>query len=176
MDKREEERKDKWKNIKTLFWIILVAIVGFFYFTRNQTVLGPGYKTTTASFNDMGQPLSSDIVNCEFKVISNFVYQNENEAWSDKDRKVYYSTSEEKPNLITFTDLSSKQPKIKGNMGDDLLTRLKDDEDTIVLLEKNMLGDIFTYTIFKKEKIATWYKSYKMITAPYSMLSMGYCY
>jgi len=61
-------------------------------------------------------------------------------------------------------------------MGDTPIMMLKNDEESIVLGEQNSFGDIFTYTIFKKEKVAVWYKTYKMMDVPYGMLSMGYCY
>lgn len=163
-------------RVVVLLIFVFIVISGYFYFFRNEGSFIDNTKETTASFTDMGQPLSEDIINCEFKVISSFVYQNKKETLSDKNRKINYITTDEKPNLITFAGLSSKEPKLKGNMGDSPLTEIKNDNETIVLIEKNGIGDIFVYTIFKKEKVATWYKSYKMLIAPFGMLSMGYCY
>jgi len=48
----------------------------------------------------MGQPLSNDIVNCEFKVISEFAYENKNEPLNKNNRKVYYKTNKGKANLL----------------------------------------------------------------------------
>lgn len=133
-------------------------------------------RSTTSSFTDLNRPLGEDIINCEFKATSTYIYQNKQNPLSNENRKVYYSTTEEKPTLVTFAGLSTKAPMIKGNNGDGPLTKIKDDSETIVLLEQNSMGDFFTYTIFKKEKVATWYKAYPMINSPFGMLSMGYCY
>ncbi len=173
--------KEKIKNniIGILVVIILVlVVVGDFYISKdkNSKSVVDDKQTTAPSFTDYGQPLSEDIINCEFKVISNFFYENKDEV-SDNDRKVYYETSEEnKPNLITFAGLSTKEPKMKGNLGDTPLTMLKNDAESIVLVEQNAFGEMFVYTIFKKERVATWYKAYRLVATPYGMLSMGYCY
>ena len=166
-----------------VFAIVFIA-GGYFYLMRTQgkteddnAIKVKENKTTVATFTDMGLPLGEDIVNCEFRAISSFVYQNKEEAWSEENRKVHYSISEDKePTLVTFSGLSTKNPKIKGNLGEGPLAKIKEDDETYVLLEQNTSGDIFTYTIFKEEKIATWYKAYKMIGTPFGMLSMGYCY
>jgi len=171
-----EQEKGKNNKVITIFIVLAIIVVGYFYFTKAQNGIIGGEKTTTASFEDNGQQLSEDIINCEFKTISDFVYKNGKEITSDKDRKVYYNTSEGKPNLITFAGLSTKEPKIKGNMGDSPLTILKNDTETVVLVEQNAFGDMFTYTIFKKEKVAVWHKAYTLVATPYALLSMGYCY
>jgi len=173
----EQEKSTTNKGLVGLV-ILAVVIGGYFYFTKDQTVSKTGgQQVTTASFEDNGQTLSEEIINCEFKVISSFIYQNKDDAWSEENRKVYYETADEsKPNLITFAGLSSKQPRIKGNAGDSPLVMLKNDNETIVLVEENAFGDMFTYTIFKQEKVAVWHKAYKLITAPYGLVSMGHCY
>lgn len=163
----------KSKNNTSLIGLIIITIIvgGYFYFSTSKE------QSTTASFQDNGQKLSDDIINCEFDVVSSFDYKNKKDAWSDKDRKVYYETSDSKtPNLITFAGLSTKEPKIKGNNGDSPLIILKNDAESAVLVEQNAARDMFTYTIFKKEKVAVWHKAYKLITTPYALLSMGYCY
>ncbi len=151
--------------------IVLVLLIGgYFYFISDEQAI-------VASFKDNGQKLSDDIINCEFKVISNFIYKNRKEPWSDKNRKIYYETSNNKiPNLITFAGLSTKEPKIKSNNGDSPVTIIKNDAESVVLIEQNDFGDMFTYTIFKQEKVAVWHKAYNFLPAPYALLSMGYCY
>lgn len=171
--------QEKTKSNKTgiiVLIILVVGVAGYFLFFKDQKSFTGGKQATTPSFTDYGQPLSEDMINCEFKVISHFFYENKDEV-SDKDRKVYYETSEEsKPILITFAGLSTKEPKMKGNLGDTPLTMLKNDAESIVLAEQNAFGEMFVYTIFKKERVATWYKAYKLVATPYGMISMGYCY
>ena len=135
-------------------------------------------RETSRSFKtDYEGALSKDLVNCEFKVITNFTYNNQKDTLSDKDRKVAYQTTEqETPILITFAGLSTDNPMMKGNNGDNQLIKIKDDNESVVLAEKSDFGDLFFYTIFKKEKVATWSKSYMLINTPYAHLSMGYCY
>ncbi len=172
-----EEEKSKMN--KGILWVIVIALVvgGYFYFFKNQGSKTGGEQVTVASFQDNGQKLSEDIINCEFDVTSDFIYKNAKEPTSEENRKVYYETSDSKtPNLITFAGLSTKEPKIKGNQGDAPLIMLKNDAESIVLVEQNSFGDMFTYTIFKQDKVAVWHKAYKLVTAPYALLSMGYCY
>ena len=137
-------------------------------------------KTTTPSFLDyrqkLGQPLNEDIINCEFRIISSFLYENKYEI-SNTGRKIYYETIEDgNPRLITFTGLSTEQPKMKGNLDDGPLIMIKNDEESVILVEQNVFGEMFIYTIFKQEKVAIWYKAYKLMNDPYGMISMGYCY
>jgi len=156
---------------KALLGLIAVAFVigGYFYFFANQN--------TVASFQDNGQRLSEDIISCEFDITSIFIYKNKSNAFSEENRKVYYETLNNKSLiLVTFAGLSTKNAKIKGNNGDSPITILKNDEASIILVEQNDVGDMFTYTIFKKEKIAVWNKTYKLIGMPYALTSMGYCY
>ncbi|MDO8557274.1 MAG: hypothetical protein Q7R98_02310 [Candidatus Jorgensenbacteria bacterium] len=170
---------EKEVSNKRLIVIVIIAFVigGYLYLSTSQNSKTGGEQATTASFQDNGQKLSEDIINCEFDVVSDFVYKNQKDAWSKENKKVYYETSSSKtPNLLTFAGLSTREPKIKGNNGDNPVTILKNDTDSIVLVEQNVLGDMFTYTIFKQEKVAVWNKTYKLLVAPYALLSMGYCY
>ncbi len=172
----EQEKTKSNKTGIAIFVILAIVVAGYFYFSKDQKSFTGGKQTTTPSFTDYGQPLSEDMINCEFKVISNFFYENKDEI-SNADRKVYYKTTEEsKPILVTFAGLSTKQPKIKGNLGDAPLTMIKNDTESIVLAEQNAFSEMFVYTIFKQERVATWYKAYKLVSTPYGMISMGYCY
>jgi hypothetical protein len=162
-------------NIKKICFIflILLGIIIIKYFSEKENFIPvlSSFKTNHA------QSLDNDIVNCEFEVISNFFYENREDFSSKQNRKIYYETNKEsKPSVITFINLNTKSPQMKGNLGSGKLVVLKNDKETIVLAEQNTFGDIFTYTIFKKEKIAVWQKTYKLISNPYSMNSMGYCY
>lgn len=135
-------------------------------------------NSTVASFKNYDDsPLSNDLINCEFRVLSDFTYKNKDDAFAETDKKVFYQTTDqEKPILLTFAGLSGENPKMKGNNGDSELIKVKDDNETIVLIERSAFGDLFLYTIFKKEKVAVWNKTYKLINTPYAHVSMGYCY
>jgi hypothetical protein len=145
-------------------------------FSKNNNLVTES-KETTPSFKDYGLPLSDDVINCEFKVTSNFVFENKIDTSDRANRKVYYNTSEEKtPNLISFSGLSTETPRMKGNFGDEPLVILNNTPESITLATQNAFGEIFIYNIFKEERVATWYKSYKLADLPFSLLSMGYCY
>lgn len=169
-------------RLKTFFTgavlLIVIVLAGiYFYFYRMQYSVVSSSKTSIPTFQENGLKLGDDIINCEFRTVSDYVYNNEKDPLSDEDRKVHYSTSDSKtPNLITFAGLSTEEPKIKGNNGDSPLAVIKNDDDSLVLIEKNAFGDMFVYTIFKQEKVAVWHKAYKLIKEPYALLSMGYCY
>jgi hypothetical protein len=81
------------------------------------------------------------------------------------------------PNIITFVDLNTVNPKIKGNNGQADLAIIYNNDDQIVLVEKDILdvGTFHNFTIFKKEGIAIWNKQYKLVSSPYGFVSMGYC-
>lgn len=175
-----ENEKKKINKFGIAILILVFCVIIYSYVTSNQNrTNNSSEQSTTASFTDYEQPLGKDIINCEFKVTSAFTYKNDKDSLSENNRKVYYKTSvapEDKKSLITFAGLSTKEPKIKGNFGDSPLSILKNDSETIVMAEQSLMGDTFIYTVFKKERVATWYKSYKMLVVPFGMLSMGYCY
>ncbi|MEI6326804.1 MAG: hypothetical protein WCO78_01645 [Candidatus Roizmanbacteria bacterium] len=155
---------------------MLVIVLGVVYLVRKPQLLASDNNSIASYSAEYSQPLSEDIINCEFKIVSDFSFTSKGEATGNQNSKIYYGTKENKPMLITFASLTSDKPKIKGNNGDGPVSILNNDDETITIAEKNDLGDTFIYTIFKKEKVATWYKGYKLLTTPFGMLSMGYCY
>lgn len=186
---------DKINKLSLPATILIASIIlgGFFYasqinkqrsIVRQQEIksqasgVSETKKETSATFKTYDEgALSDDLVNCEFKVLSSFIYKNQKDSLSDVGRKVVYETVEqETPVLLTFAGLSTENPMMKGNNGDSQLIKVKDDNESIVLAEKNSFGELFFYTIFKKEKVAVWSKTYKLLSMPYAHLSMGYCY
>lgn len=163
---------------RNLFVLTLIALMVCLYFLFNKVAINPSATGTTSStFKDQGGPLTADTINCEFKVTSTFIYQNKKDSWSKEGRTVNYEvSSNNNSSLLTFTGLTTNNPKLKGNLDEVQLTILKNDNESIVLAETNGASDIFLYTVYKKEKIATWYKSYMLLNSPFGLLSMGYCY
>jgi hypothetical protein len=92
--------------------------------------------------------------------------------------KIYFETSiESKPNISAFIDLDTDNPKMTANMGQAEMVKIIDNEDSVVLVEKDTLssGVLIAYTIFKKEGVGVWTKQYKLIGVPLVYSSMGYC-
>ena len=161
--------------IVPVFFLLLVGL--FIYAHRSnpfEIIRRERYTQPLALILD--HPLDPDAVTCEFRVTSYFQYKNSAEPWKTTGKIINFKTVEDIPTTISFSGLYSNEPRIKGNMGIRSLTKIKDDDETLVLVEKNMVGDIFTHTIYKKDKIAVWSQTYPLLGNPLAMLSMGYCY
>lgn len=171
-----EQSQKEFKSLLFPLVILILIAGGYFYFARNPGSQLEDKQSTEPSFKAYTDSLNDDVIICEFKVSSIFAYENIDQVWSTEDRKIYYETSIDGPMNITFVGLSSSQPTIKGNNGDAPLITVKNDNEEIILVEENAYGELFTYTIFKQEKVAIWTKAYKLIETPYATTSMGYCY
>ena len=159
-------------NHKVLLIIIFIGIIiSFFYFkniNNEERIVIP-----KPDFDNFSETLGLSVINCQFKVISDFVFKDDGE----KDRLIKYGTDiQNKPGNLVFSGLDSERPVLKGNNGEDPLMIISNNEKEITLASSNSFGDIFLYKIYKVQKVATWYKSYDMFGSPYALLSMGYCY
>ena len=61
---------------------------------------------------------------------------------------------------IAYAGLNTSHPTMKGNLGEAPLVKAAEDEDQIVLVERNALGNVFTHTISRSLRRAIWTKSY----------------
>ena len=72
----EQENATKQKGFTSIILVIimvaLAGAVGYFYSSKNQKGFTGNKQVTIPSFTDYEQPLSEDIINCEFKAISHF--------------------------------------------------------------------------------------------------------
>lgn len=148
---------------KTQIILVIILVVGVFLVAKN---LGGTINNWSSDSSD-GQ-LSQDLISCRFDVVSDFTQEGTG--------KIKYQTNkQENPIPIIFANLSGENPVMKGNGGDAPLTILKNDDETMILLEQTLFGDSFFYTIFKKHKIAVWQKAYVLLDSPFALVSMGYC-
>lgn len=153
--------KDNWfKVVIILAFIVLV----FFGFKKGEGSVSNPFKNSLTA-ND---PLSSEIIVCRFDVVSDFVKRN------DEDIK-YETQKSSEPINLTFAGLSGPSPMMKGNSSEVPILILKNTDDLMIIMEESGFGDVFFYTIFKKEKVAVWQKAYKLIDHPYAHVAMGYC-
>ncbi len=159
-----------------LIWVTLAELFVIFVLVYILLMRSGSAGNIRPAFIDNGLPLGEDIVNCEFKVTSTFAFKNKKEITDLKNRTIDYETTKDNPPImITFAGLSTDRPIVKSNNGDTPVQIVKKDTNTIVLIERNVTNDIFTYTIFKGEKVAVWQKTYSIFYTPFSLLSMGYC-
>ncbi|MDO8264828.1 MAG: hypothetical protein Q7T34_00475 [Candidatus Parcubacteria bacterium] len=134
------------------------------------TPLLPITKSTTCSFNRING-VSFEVREKENEV-GHVPYSEEEKA------KIYYESSmESQPNIVSFIDLDTKNPKMVANIGQDELIKIYDDEEIIHMVEKIPLnsGSINLYTIYKKDGLAIWTKQYIFINVPLGYMAMGYC-
>ena len=157
--------KENW------FKLLIVGALIFIVFVRDSrgSIENPFKDSYTSVV-----PLSSDIIVCRFDYVADFFESENNQDLSTA--KIDYKIGKQKnPITLTFANLSGQNPSMKGNAGEVPLTILKNNDEMMLLAEESAFGDLFLYTIFKKQKVATWQKSYLLINSPYAMVSMGYC-
>lgn len=167
------------KKIKDLFYknrslFLVIFVIGCIYFIINQKVIkNKEYTIPNPSFNKFSEELGTSVINCEFKVFSKFSFN----IYSEKEKLIKYGTNNQDESVnIIFSGLDTETPVMKGNNGEDPILILPGTENEINLATFNSFGDMFVYKIYKKEKVATWYKSYNMLGSPYTVVTMGYCY
>lgn len=93
-------------------------------------------------------------------------------------REIKFALNENsQPITISFTDLDTDKPKMRGNAGQDDLIKIVDTEDVVTLIEKSPLsmGTLQSFTVFKKTGVGIWTKQYDLIGTPFGLVSMGYC-
>lgn len=150
-------------------FVIVILIIGnlffgyYFYANRN---LSEDNKLNSYSSLD-------NSATCYFnKTASSSYYgfQNNIEFTNFKDQK--------SPNVITITGLNTTNPTAKGNNGEEALIKIFNDDSTVLLASSEALnqGKLFSYSISKKSKVASWVKQYDILPgSPFALLSMGYC-
>lgn len=157
--------KENWFKL-----VVVIALVIIISMKSGGGQLENPFKNSLTS----DAPLSSDIIVCRFDVVSDFIKSENNDGTSVS--KIKYGTEKQKnPIPLTFANLSGTNPTMKGNAGEVPIIILRNDNEVLLLAEQSTFGDMFLYTIFKKQKVATWQKSYLLIGSPYAMVSMGYC-
>lgn len=165
--------KKVFSKYSGLFLVILV--LGGIYFLNTHKIPNNGDRVSIPkpSFNNFSESLGVSVINCEFKVFSDFSFKEE----EGKERLIKHGTdNQSEPLSIVFSGLDTDKPVMKGNNGEDPLLVFANNEKEMTLVSSNSFGDLFFYKIYKEQKVATWYKSYDMFGNPYALLSMGYCY
>lgn len=113
------------------------------------------------------RPIAGDTITCDFGVASYAVED-------DGKLRAYVDTNE--PIVLTFVGLSSKTPKLEGNIGSSSLQLVRDDGDEVVLVERNGPGNVFTYTISRRRRQAIGTKALFIRESPFGLASVGRCY
>jgi hypothetical protein len=135
---------------------------------ENRLLLAADYPRDSPPLPD-GLPLSGDMITCDFRVF----------ASGDAARgNPLIKVSTQTPVTMTFAGLHSKEPRLKGNHGESPIVIASDSPEEIVIVERNGLGNVFTYTIARETGLAIWTKAYFMLRAdkPVGSLSVGRCY
>jgi hypothetical protein len=180
-------------DIKLVIIIILIVVIGMIIFlpnTKNKIIkVETGKSQFLGSYEDKSTiptilPISQ-FATCSFNRLNNvsFSFLDEKNEISltpvgkEKPKINYDSSVESQPNIVSFSDLDTKNPKMVANMGQDDLVKIYEDEETIHMIEKATLdsGTAVIYTIFKKEGVAIWTKQYSFLGTPYGYMAMGYC-
>jgi hypothetical protein len=158
---------------KNLIIVVVLITVSVWFFNFRDVNNNERIAIPKPSFNNFSEKLGLSVINCEFKVFSDFSFKDDGE----KDKLIKYGTdNQSEPLSIVFSGLDTSTPVMKGNNGEDPLLIVANTDTEMTLASSNTFGDVFLYKIYKKQKVATWYKSYDMFGSPFALLSMGYCY
>lgn len=113
-------------------------------------------------------PLSDSTVTCDFRI----------DSWVGLERGLVaaWSGKSAEPTVITFTGLNTKKPAIKGNLGTGSVLKTQDDGTNIFLLEPASAGNVITYAINRRARLAVFTKTYFVNDQPLGYLMLGRCY
>jgi hypothetical protein len=81
------------------------------------------------------------------------------------------------PINISFINIDTDIPIMRGNAGQDDLLKVVDNDDIVTMIEKSPLtfGTLQSFSIFKKSGVGIWTKQYDLFGTPFGLVSMGYC-
>ena len=113
----------------------------------------------------------SEVYQCEFDTIT----QIEPIAQEDGTTEVGYEITTQKPINLKFV-IKEDEARLIGNGGESDLVLSRNDDTGIVMIERNGLGNIFTYNIFPDRGIGIWTKTNDMFGSIYSFISVGQCW
>ncbi len=162
------EKKFKLDLSKGIIFILISTIIILLFMKKDYSskITNPYLGTV----QDSGLPLG-DTITCEFPEESVFSIEDGTNFITHKSAKA------SKPTILTFINIDSSKPQLKGNLDTVDLISINRSPTTIVLAEKSEMGNLSFYTIFPKNKVAVWQKAYSILDSiPFSLNSMGYCY
>lgn len=167
-------------NIKIILLVALAVSIFFNFYSKNsnnKTALQYSRPDSITA----GKPITQSAT-CKFLRVQNVTLEDRDNAASElannTNAKIFFeSNAQKEPNIVAFIDLDTNAPKLKGNAGQSNLIKVIDNQDTVSLIEEAPVefGSIIVYTIFKKERVATWSKQYKLVNIPFGLMAMGYC-
>jgi hypothetical protein len=115
-----------------------------------------------------GLPLNGDMITCDFRLFA---------TGTDTDGKPGISLTQNTPLILSFARLTTRKPVMKSSGGETDLTFAQNDPHQVVLVERNALGNVFTYSISRTTGLAVWTKGYVSFNgSPIGVLSVGRCY
>lgn len=115
------------------------------------------------------EPLTESVITCDLRI----------EAMVTEPKGVITATASrpEAPMLLTFLELDTEYPALKGNVpGLGRLAKVSDDGDVIVLLER-VHENVFVFSISRSKRRIVLAKGYFAFGAsPFGLTTMGRCY
>lgn len=148
---------------------LIISVVANIYLLSSKSPA----QDTVFSFERQQAPINLPVVqstNCAFNAEMNVTY---------KDGKVEYVNNKNDSTInISFVDLDTKNPIMRGNAGQDDLLKVVDNDEVVTMIETSPLavGTLQSFTIFKATGVGIWSKQYNLGSVlPYGMISMGYC-
>jgi hypothetical protein len=148
---------------------LLLISVGFNVYAYSATLSEGTWFSIKRSRESINLPLSQS-ANCSFNAESDVTYKNGKVEFSD-------SKSSE-PMNISFIDLDTDKPKMRGNGGQDDLIKIVDNAEVVTLVEAGPVGagTLQSFSIFKASGVGIWTKQYNLAAQiPFGLLSMGFC-
>lgn len=136
----------------------------------NNTFLS--YKRADKSRN---LPLKQSAT-CNFERDVSVTYPTNDD--STKDREIEFTLNkDEQPVSVSFINLDTEEPIMRGNGGQSDLIKVIDTDDVVTVVEKNPVsfGTLQVFSIFKNTGIGIWSKQYDLFGTPFGLISMAYC-
>ena len=149
-------------------------IVNVFLFISNhseQRIFS--YKRAGVNIN---LPLKQS-ASCNFEKDVSVTYSSNHN--SPKDKRIDFKlNSNSQPITISFINLDTDKPTMRGNGGQSNLVKLIDNDEVFTVIEASpiLFGTLQSFTIFKETGVGIWTKQYNLGgEVPFGLVSMGYC-
>jgi Na+-transporting NADH:ubiquinone oxidoreductase subunit NqrC len=131
------------------------------------------------SYKRIKEPINlplSQSASCNFDKDVSVTFPEINNQLKDKEIRFQFNKNTS-PIGISFIDLDTNKPIMRGNAGQDDLIKIIDNEDIVTVVEKDPVsfGTLQSFSIFKKFGVAIWSKQYDLLGLPFGLISMGYC-
>ena len=160
-----------WEVRKALYMIgCLAVLAGCTPVESNEGISGV-VNTLPASQEHLA---GSPVIQCEFDSYTQVEPMKNDGGAVEVGYKVF---TEDNPLHLKFViDDNDSKAKLIGNNGESDLIVSRNDNNGIVLIERNMFGNVFTYNIFLDQGFGIWTKTNDIFGSVYSFISVGRCW